>query len=93
MKVAQWLTFAWASLAVAIVIYFAARWGASPGEALRRELSLGAGIGVVLGSPAFLALPFLVYAGRATTSTAQRWILLSPLLVLFLIGVVRGILV
>jgi len=91
MKIAQWLAFAWASAAVAVVLYFAVLWAASEGNPLRHELSIGTGIGVMMGSPAFLALPILVYLGRANTTARQRWVLMSPLLGLIGIAAVRAV--
>lgn len=76
----RWPLFFWGALASLVMSYFALRWAVQPAHALRQELATGFALGLLYGTPAWMALPWL--AQRARLGPARRFtpaLLLAPL--------------
>lgn len=60
------------------MLFWLIDWLTHPKDQWRNEALLGAGISFFYGMPAWIALPALVYADRATLPSRTRTIFIAP---------------
>lgn len=80
MRVIRAIAFFWGLAACIVIAYYGAQWWSSvPSDPLRGELLVGASMGLVYGSPAWVSLPLLAWTGRKELSARIQRVLLLPL--------------
>lgn len=66
----RWVSFLWAVLALGAMAYFVYSWSPSATEAELKEVRLGFNLALYCGSPAWVTLPIVGLAQRASL---PRW--------------------
>jgi hypothetical protein len=93
MMVLSWIALLWGAFSVAVTGYFTIRWLIEPPDPLHHELLMGAGMGLIMGLPAWLALLVFVAFRGSQLSVGRKKVLLAPVLcaaVLFVFIAIGG---
>lgn len=72
------LTFVWACIASAAMIYFALQWFPDFADLPKNEMAMGFAIAAAYGFPAFVALTLLAFANWSEPRRTTRLVLLAP---------------